>query len=117
MRRAIGQRVPLSGYRVGPEVPRFRAVYQEGREDSGAAEDGALPELTAGDGLTNQELKGIQHFTQPPPRFSEATLIKEMEDKGIGRPSTYAPTIATLVEREYVEREQRRCGLPSWVAR
>ncbi len=90
------------------KFPGFRAVYQEGREDSGAAEDGALPELTAGDGLTNRELKGIQHFTQPPPRFSEATLIKEMEDKGIGRPSTYAPTIATLVEREYVEREQRR---------
>ncbi len=86
----------------------FRAVYLEGRDDSGDSEEGALPELAEGDGLVNQELKANQHFTQPPPRFTEATLIKEMEDKGIGRPSTYAPTIATLVEREYVEREQRR---------
>ena len=86
----------------------FRAVYLEGRDDSNDSEEGALPELAAGDGLVNQELKANQHFTQPPPRFTEATLIKEMEDNGIGRPSTYAPTIATLVEREYVEREQRR---------
>ena len=90
------------------KFPGFRAVYMEGRDDAGGGEEGALPELEAGDGLTNQELKANQHFTQPPPRFTEATLIKEMEDKGIGRPSTYAPTIATLVEREYVEREQRR---------
>ena len=90
------------------KFPGFRAVYLEGRDDSGDGEEGALPELTAGDGLVNQNLQANQHFTQPPPRFSEATLIKEMEDKGIGRPSTYAPTIATLVEREYVQREQRR---------
>ena len=90
------------------KFPGFRAVYLEGRDDSGEAEDGALPEMAAGDGLVNRELQANQHFTQPPPRFSEATLIKEMEDKGIGRPSTYAPTIATLVEREYVQREQRR---------
>ena len=88
----------------------FRAVYMEGRDDAGAGdgEEGALPELTAGDGLLNRSLEANQHFTQPPPRFTEATLIREMEEKGIGRPSTYAPTIATLVEREYVEREQRR---------
>ena len=86
----------------------FRAVYLEGRDDAGDGGENALPELAAGDGLTEQKLEASQHFTQPPPRFTEATLIREMEDKGIGRPSTYAPTIATLVEREYVQREQRR---------
>lgn len=99
--RATGSVVKFSG---------FRAVYREGRDDAGAGagDENALPELAAGDGLINNKLEANQHFTQPPPRFTEATLIKEMEEKGIGRPSTYAPTIATLVEREYVEREQRR---------
>ena len=86
----------------------FRAVYLEGRDDAADGGENALPELAAGDGLLNQKLEASQHFTQPPPRFTEATLIREMEEKGIGRPSTYAPTIATLVEREYVQREQRR---------
>ena len=90
------------------KFPGFRAVYLEGRDDAGDGGENALPELTAGDGLVNQKLDASQHFTQPPPRFTEATLIREMEEKGIGRPSTYAPTIATLVEREYVQREQRR---------
>ena len=90
------------------KFPGFRAVYLEGRDDAGDGNENALPELAAGDGLTNQKLEASQHFTQPPPRFTEATLIREMEEKGIGRPSTYAPTIATLVEREYVQREQRR---------
>jgi DNA topoisomerase-1 len=86
----------------------FRAVYLEGRDDATGGEENALPDLASGDGLINRKLQANQHFTQPPPRFTEATLIKEMEDKGIGRPSTYAPTIATLIEREYVQREQRR---------
>ncbi len=90
------------------KFPGFRAVYLEGRDDAADGGENALPELAAGDGLTNQKLEASQHFTQPPPRFTEATLIREMEEKGIGRPSTYAPTIATLVEREYVQREQRR---------
>ena len=90
------------------KFPGFRAVYLEGRDDAGDGSENALPELAAGDGLINQKLEASQHFTQPPPRFTEATLIREMEEKGIGRPSTYAPTIATLVEREYVQREQRR---------
>ena len=90
------------------KFPGFRAVYMEGRDDAGDGGENALPELAAGDGLINQKLEASQHFTQPPPRFTEATLIREMEEKGIGRPSTYAPTIATLVEREYVQREQRR---------
>ena len=91
------------------KFPGFRAVYLEGRDDAnGDGEERALPEMAAGDGLLNQSLTASQHFTQPPPRFTEATLIREMEENGIGRPSTYAPTIATLVEREYVAREQRR---------
>ena len=95
----------------------FRAVYREGRDDAGDGDENALPELAAGDGLINRKLEANQHFTQPPPRFTEATLIREMEEKGIGRPSTYAPTIATLVEREYVQREQRRLDAQLiWVA-
>ena len=90
------------------KFPGFRAVYLEGRDDAADGSENALPELAAGNGLTNRKLEASQHFTQPPPRFTEATLIREMEEKGIGRPSTYAPTIATLVEREYVQREQRR---------
>lgn len=90
------------------KFPGFRAVYLEGRDDATDGGENALPELAAGDGLKNRKLEANQHFTQPPPRFTEATLIREMEEKGIGRPSTYAPTIATLVEREYVQREQRR---------
>ena len=90
------------------KFPGFRAVYLEGRDDAADGSENALPELAAGDGLTNRKLEASQHFTQPPPRFTEATLIREMEEKGIGRPSTYAPTLATVMDREYVQREQRR---------
>ena len=86
----------------------FRAVYMEGRDDAGDNEENALPQLSAGDALTNEKLAANQHFTQPPPRYTEATLVRAMEEKGIGRPSTYAPTIATLIDRGYVEREQTR---------
>jgi len=67
-----------------------------------------LPSLSEGDHLDCSKLGANQHFTEPPPRFTEATLIKAMEEKGIGRPSTYAPTIGTLVDRMYVERERNR---------
>jgi DNA topoisomerase-1 len=87
----------------------FRSVYLEGRDDV-VEGDGkkTLPVLTAGDILECAKLGANQHFTEPPPRFTEATLIKVMEEKGIGRPSTYAPTIGTLVGRNYVERERNR---------
>ena len=87
----------------------FRTVYLESRDD-GTVEDGrqALPELTLGDKLDCQKLDAVQHFTEPPPRFSEATLIKAMEEQGIGRPSTYAPTIGTLLALNYVIKEQTR---------
>ena len=87
----------------------FRTVYLEGR-DEGSDSDNAktLPSLDAGDPLACEGLKANQHFTEPPPRFTEATLIKAMEERGIGRPSTYAPTIGTLMGRYYVERKQTR---------
>ena len=89
--------------------PGFRTVYLEGRDD-GAGEDGrqALPELAGQDPLDCLKLGALQHFTEPPPRFTEGTLIKAMEEKGIGRPSTYAPTVGTLLDRHYVDKEQTR---------
>jgi DNA topoisomerase-1 len=92
------------------KFPGFRTLYLESQDDS-AEEDNArknLPELAAGDRLNCLNLDALQHFTQPPPRYTEATLIKSMEERGIGRPSTYAPTISTLVNRSYVTREQNR---------
>ena len=87
----------------------FRSVYLEGRdENTGEDNAKALPRLEGGDTLECQGLTANQHFTEPPPRFSEATLIKAMEERGIGRPSTYAPTIGTLLARYYVERKQGR---------
>ena len=87
----------------------FRSVYMEGRDDSAETDDKkTLPALAVGDALSCSKLDANQHFTEPPPRFTEATLIKMMEEKGIGRPSTYAPTIGTLIDRSYVERERNR---------
>ena len=91
------------------KFPGFRTVYLESRDD-GTIEDGRqpLPELVAGEPLDFQKLNAVQHFTEPPPRFTEATLIKAMEERGIGRPSTYAPTIGTLLDRHYVSKEKNR---------
>ena len=87
----------------------FRTVYLEGRDESADSDDAkTLPRLDAGDPLACLGLSANQHFTEPPPRFSEATLIRAMEERGIGRPSTYAPTIGTLLARYYVERKQGR---------
>jgi DNA topoisomerase-1 len=91
------------------KFPGFRALYLESRDDSDDDETRkTLPDLVNNDRLNCQKLEALQHFTQPPPRYTEATLIKAMEEKGIGRPSTYAPTIATLLDRNYVEKEQNR---------
>ena len=91
-----------SGYTVRFEG--YTTLYVEGRDEDDE-EDGPLPMLDEGQKLIQRDLKGNQHFTQPPPRFTEATLIKALEENGIGRPSTYAPTISTILNREYVERE------------
>lgn len=91
------------------KFPGFRTLYLESRDEEDAAENAnALPELAVGNRLNCQSLTANQHFTQPPPRFTEATLVKAMEEKGIGRPSTYAPTIAVLLNRNYVVKEQNR---------
>ncbi|MDF1498923.1 MAG: type I DNA topoisomerase [Anaerolineales bacterium] len=90
----------------------FMEVYGQGNGNGGDDEDElegiVLPDLEVGDPLNLLELHPEQHFTQPPPRFSDASLIKEMEEHGIGRPSTYAPIISTLRRRGYVIREKRR---------
>ena len=89
--------------------PGFRTLYLESRDDSEDDDSRkSLPQLNVGDPLRSLDLEANQHFTQPPPRFTEATLIKTMEERGIGRPSTYAPTIGTIVDRNYVEKEQNR---------
>jgi len=90
--------------------PGWMAVYQVGRDegDSDELDRGALPELAEGEPLNLLKLLPEQHFTQPPPRFTEATLVKALEEQGIGRPSTYVPTIATLQARNYVTLEERK---------
>ncbi|MBQ8930884.1 MAG: type I DNA topoisomerase [Ruminiclostridium sp.] len=94
-----------NGYTV--KFDGFTALYEESK-DTDDDEGGALPKLTAGEKLKVKELSGNQHFTQPPPRYTEASLIKAFEENGIGRPSTYAPTIATILDRHYVEREAKQ---------
>ena len=91
-------------------APGFMAVYKEGRDDGNESDDGdrLLPEVVEGDVINLDELRPEQHFTEPPPRFTEASLVKTLEEYGIGRPSTYASIIATLKNREYVEIESKR---------
>ncbi len=94
------------------KVPGFLEVYAETVEEGSAgAEDdlaGALPEVQEGEELRLLDVKPEQHFTQPPPRFSEASLVKELEEKGIGRPSTYAAILSTIQDRGYVEKKENR---------
>lgn len=98
--RATGQVVKFPGY---------FAVYQEGFDDKeGEDEDGLLPVMRKGDCPAKKAVEANQHFTQPPPRYSEASLVKKLEELGIGRPSTYASTIQTLRDRDYVRMEQKR---------
>ena len=88
--------------------PGFMAVYEEILDDDKAETSTALPPLKEGDVFTLEQTVPEQHFTQPPSRYTEASLVREMEEKGIGRPSTYAPTISTIIARGYVMRENRR---------
>ena len=93
------------------KFPGFRAVYMEDRDDAvndDSTESTNLPELKKGEALNCHKITKEQRFTEPPPRYSEATLVKELEENGIGRPSTYAPTIATVQERDYVRKEKGR---------
>lgn len=86
--------------------PGYTAVYTEGRDDQ-QEEAGQLPAIAQGDSFMAKKIDCDQRFTQPPARFTEATLVKALEEKGIGRPSTYAPTISTIVDRGYVLREKK----------
>ncbi len=87
----------------------FARVYTEGRDDGrDEDEEASLPPLAEGDAVEVTEVQPTQHFTEPPPRYTEATLIKALEDDGIGRPSTYAATISTILDRGYVRVEDRR---------
>jgi DNA topoisomerase-1 len=87
----------------------YMAVYQEGSDDARADDaDHVLPPMKEGDTVNLTALSGTQHFTEPPPRYSEASLVKALEEHGIGRPSTYAAIISTLQDREYVEMDSRR---------
>ena len=89
--------------------PGFIAVYLEGQDDSADDEDDRiLPNVAEGDEVSLVALRGTQHFTEPPPRYSEASLVKALEEHGIGRPSTYASIISTLKDREYVDMDGRR---------
>ena len=98
--RATGQVVMFDG---------FLRVYEEGRDDAaGDDNDKRLPQLMQDEALVKQSITPTQHFTQPPPRFTEATLVKRMEELGIGRPSTYASIVTTIQDREYVRKEQNR---------
>ncbi len=85
----------------------FTAVYEEGRDEDGEEVQSPLPDLKVGEKLTCSAMTPEQHFTQPPARYTEATLIRALEEQGIGRPSTYAPTISTIMDREYVVKEGR----------
>ena len=99
MLRATGQVVKFDG---------FLTLYQEGQDDSDEEDGGRLPVMAAGDRAQLSDASHAQHFTEPPPRFSEASLVKRLEELGIGRPSTYASTLSTLIDREYVRLEQKR---------
>lgn len=88
--------------------PGFLGLYEEGRDDEAAEDERRLPKLEQGDTPDKRRVHAEQHFTQPPPRYSEASLVKKMEELGIGRPSTYAATLQTLKDRSYVRAEKNR---------
>ena len=86
----------------------FTAVYEEGRDDEQDAKQSPLPDLAEGEQLSPTKIEKEQHFTQPPARYTEATLVKAMEEKGVGRPSTYATIVSTIQDREYVVKQDKR---------
>ena len=90
------------------KFPGFIAVYEEGRDEEGEAVGSPLPDLAVGEKATAADIKKEQHFTQPPARFTEATLVKAMEERGVGRPSTYASIVSTIQDREYVIKKDKR---------
>jgi len=109
--RATGSVVTFDGFlKVYEEGRDERVKASKGKDDTAEDEDDSrrIPPLAEGEALTDREIAADQHFTQPPPRYSESGLIKKMEELGIGRPSTYASTMAVLVEREYVRMDRKQ---------
>jgi len=105
--RATGSVQKFDGYLRVYQLPAANAD-REDDEKSDEGEGNALPRVTEGQVLRLEQIRPEQHFTEPPPRYTEATLVKDLEEKGIGRPSTYAAIISTIVEREYVKKDQGR---------
>ncbi|MCF1466867.1 type I DNA topoisomerase [Agrobacterium vitis] len=101
--RAVGSVIRFDGF-----IAAYTDHREEGEKSDDDDEDGRLPEINAREALAKQKINATQHFTEPPPRYSEATLIKKMEELGIGRPSTYAATLKTLSDREYVVIDKRK---------
>lgn len=97
--RSNGQTLKFNG---------FLRVYEEGTDEKEEDKENRIPELSENDEVKSEKIDPKQHFTQPPPRYTEARLVKTLEESGIGRPSTYAPTIETIQKRNYVKLDQRR---------
>lgn len=97
--RANGQNLKFKG---------FMALYVEGTDQKEAEEQGMLPALKEGETVKKQKIEPKQSFTEPPSRYTEASLVKALEEKGIGRPSTYSPTITTILDRHYIQKEQKQ---------
>ena len=97
--KASGQTLKFKG---------FMTLYVETLEDEKEEEDNSIPDLLIGQEVKKEKLEARQSFTQPPARYTEASLVKALEEKGIGRPSTYSPTITTILERRYIQKEQKQ---------
>ena len=97
--RANGQELKFKGFMI---------LYIEGTDNQQEEEFTKIPELEINEVVEKEKLEAKQSFTEPPPRYTEASLVKALEEKGIGRPSTYSPTITTILERHYIEKEQKQ---------
>jgi len=103
-----GQRVSLRFYGEHKVFPGFTVLYEEGHDDDVESNEMKLPALEEKAGVKITDISQDQHFTQPPSRYTESSLVRTLEENGIGRPSTYAPTISTIISRGYVSREKKR---------
>ena len=102
--RTTGQQLKFDG---------FLKLYSEGKDDEDEEKEGMLPDLQDGDSLKLLSLDPRQHFTQPLPRFSQATLIKELDERGIGRPSTYAAILSNILQKKYADLDERKSLMPT----